>query len=133
MSRRWTHTSAFAHFGTKPRNVQWSWSARNEESKTVVVTFWQDQLVRREGKLIYERPGHDPRHPDRRPGFRELMDNMAWARDHCGGLLRIIVAIARDRNAEPRSIQECFPSKMSMRLTHLDTESGAFRAEAEGL
>ena len=133
MPRTWTHTSAFAHFGTKPRNVQWSWSARSENGKTVVATLWQDLFSRKDGRLIYSRPGVDPSTPDKRPGFGELMENFSWARDHCAGSFKVIVAIAKDVKAEPRSIAECFPSKMTMKLTRLDTTTGAFTAEAEGV
>jgi hypothetical protein len=132
MPKKWTHTAAFEHFGAKPRNVQWSWSARSEDEKTVVVTLWQDEFVRRDGRLVYERGG-DPDNPDTRPGLRELMDNLAWARDHCDGRFRVISAVAKDRNARPRAIKECAPTKMIMRLTHLDVQLGAFTAEAEGL
>ena len=128
-----SHTAAFAHFGTKRKNVQWSWSARDDESRTVVATFWQDQFVRKDGKLVYARPGFDPDRPDTRPGFRELMENLAWAREHCEGRISVIIARAKDPNAEPRSIAECFPSKMKMRVIELDTSTGAFIAEAEGL
>lgn len=130
MSTKHTHTSSFAHFGTVPRNVQWSWSARNEDTETVVVTLWQDEFVRRDGKVIYDRPAAH-RQVRSRHGFPEMMDNMAWARDHCGGLLHVIIAIAKDPADSPRTIKECFPSKMTMRLTHLDTDTGAFTAVAE--
>lgn len=132
MAKRWTHSEAFAHFGTTPRNVQWSWSARNEESGTVVVTFWQDEFSRRDNRLMYARPAAEP-DLRRRPGFKELMENLAWARDHCAGQLKVIVAKAKDVNANPRSIRECFPSKMLMRLVELDTSSGAFLAETEAV
>lgn len=125
-----THTSAFAHFGTVPRNVQWSWSARNDVTKTVVVTLWQDEFTRKDGKTIYERP---PLHRQvrSRHGYPEMMDNLAWAQDHCDGLLRVIVAIAKDPTASPRSIKECFPHDMIMRLSHVDFDTGAFTAIAE--
>jgi len=71
MAKRWTHSKAFAHFGTTPRNVQWSWSARNEDSRTVVVTFWQDQFSRRDDRLIYGHPAFEP-NVRRRPGFSEI-------------------------------------------------------------
>ena len=132
MPQRWTHTKAFAHFGTKPKNVQWSWSARSADGKTVVVTLWQDMFTPKDGKLYYIRPGFPPEQPDTRPGFRELMENLAWARDHCDGRFKVIVAIAKDINAVPRSIKECAPTKMIMRLTDLDATNGAFTAVAEG-
>jgi len=45
----------------------------------------------------------------------------------------VIVAKAKDQKADPRTIQECFPSKMVMRLMEFDGATGAFIAEAEGL
>ena len=133
MQKKWTHTAAFAHFGMKPRNVQWSWSARNEATKTVVVTLWQDEFVKKNGRLTYSRPGFDPAEPDTRPGLRELMDNFVWAQEHSDGRFRVIIARAKDKNAEPRSIVECFPSKMTMRLMHLNPANGAWAAVAEGI
>ena len=60
------------------------------------------------------------------------MENLAWARDYCDRRFGVIIAIAKDRNVEPRSIAECFPSKVVMRLAHLDVDTGAWVAEAEG-
>jgi hypothetical protein len=131
MPKRWTHTEAFAHFDARPRNVQWSWSARSEDGQAVVVTFWQDQFSRRDNRLTYTRPAAEPK-LRRRPGFSELMKNLTWARDHCAGRFNVIVAKAKDVNAEPRSIDECFPSKIVMRLIEFDPDTGAFSAEAEG-
>ena len=133
MPKTWTHTAAFEHFGTSPRNVQWSWSARSSDGETVVVTLWQDQFKRRNGRLTYKSQ-FDPDGPrDTRPGFHELMDNLVWARDHCDGRFRVIVAKAKDVNSDPRSIQECFPHDiLIMRLQRLDLRTGNFTAEAEG-
>jgi hypothetical protein len=132
MARKWTHTAAFEHFGATPRNVQWSWTARSVDGKTVVATLWQDQFVRKDGRVTYARPGLTPGER-KRPGMTEQTENFGWARDHCDGRFHVIVAIARNKNADPRSIEECFPSKMVMRLTHLDTTTGAYAAEAEGI
>ena len=132
MTKRWTHTECFQAFGTEPANVRWSWSARNEATGTVVVTLWQDVFTHREGRRIYERPATDREWLQPRPGFDEMMENLAWARDHCGGRVRVIVAIAKDRNVEPRKIAECFPNRMIMRLTRLDVATGEFVLEVEG-
>lgn len=132
MTKKLTHTAAFAHFGTKPRNVQWSWSARSDDGKTVVVTLWQDRFERKNGRLIYARPKADLETASK-PGFREMVENLAWARDRCDGRFNVIIATAKDKNADPRSISECFPAKTVMKLTHFDEKSGAFVAEAEGI
>lgn len=72
MPKTWTHTTPFQHFGTSPRNVQRSLSARSVDGETVVVTLWQDQFKRRGNRLTYESQ-FDPNAPrDTRPGFYEL-------------------------------------------------------------
>ena len=124
-----SHTACFAHFGTKPTNVQWSWSARNEQTRTVVVTLWQDEFVKKDGKLVYERgPIWDA--SKARLGHRELMRNLRWSLDNCDGWLKVIIAIAKDKHAKPRSIAECFPTKMQVKVAHLDEASGEFALEA---
>lgn len=133
MAKVWTHTQAFAHFGTKPRNVQWSWSARNEATKTVVVTLWQDEFVKDGTRLIYRRRASYAEASDTRPGFRELIDNLAWAADNCDGHFRVIVAIARDPKANPRSIRECFPNdRLVMKLVDFDRATGEYEAVSIG-
>lgn len=96
-----------------------------------MVTFWQDEFSRRDDRLVYARSAPEP-DVRRRPGFGELMENLAWARDHCDGRFRVIIAKAKDVEASPRSIAECFPSKMLMHLIEFDPETGAFLAQAEG-
>jgi hypothetical protein len=128
MPRTWTPTGAFRHFGAKPKNVQWSWSARIADGKTVVVTLWQHEFDGRQYRSHFERDDGDPR-----PGFKELMENLEWSQEHCGGKFRAIIAKARDPNAHPPSIAECFPGPMVMRLTSLDRKTGNFTAEIEGL
>lgn len=130
MAGKLTHTAAFAHFGTVPRNVQWSWSARSDDGRTVVVTLWQDLFTRKDGRATYSRPAFAP---DRKrpPGLKELIENLVWSRDHLNGRFNVIIAKAKDVNASPRSIDECFPTKMIMRITHLDPETGAFTAELD--
>ena len=55
MPKKWTHEQAFGHFGTKPRNRMWSWSARSDDGKIVVGIFWQNQFERKDGRLVYDR------------------------------------------------------------------------------
>lgn len=132
MPGKWTHTKAFASFGVVPRNTRWSWSARSEDGKTVVATLWQDQFERKDGRVIYARPGFTPGER-KRPGFMEWIENLTWAQSNCQGRFKVIVAVAKDIQATPRSIGECFPSKMTMRLVQFDRDTGAFVAEAEEL
>lgn len=128
-----SHTACFAHFGTKPKNVNWSWSARNEETKTVAVTLWQDEFAwSPDGRRVYERgPAWERSHTS--PGHNELMENLRWALGHCDGWVKVIIAIAKDVNARPRSIRECSPTKMQVKVTHLNEGTGEFSLEAFGL
>lgn len=111
--------------------MQWSWSARNEATKTVVVTLWQDEFRRVDGRLLYSRPKEAAVALTSSLGHRELTDNLIWARDNCGGELKVIVAIAKDKVSIPRSIAECHPTKMIARIIDLDDETGAFTLAAE--
>lgn len=110
--------------------MQWSWSARNEDTKTVVVTLWQDEFKRLDNRLVYERGPAWVEGVRRRPGHTELMENLRWAIDHCDGYLKVIVAIAKDKNAIPRSISECFPSKIQLRVARLNETTGEFALES---
>ena len=130
MPRIWTHSEAFAAFGTKPRNVRWSWSARNEEKKIVVATLWHDQFKRRNGRIVYEGEGRLPAEK-KRPGLTEWVENLAWAEDHCAGRLSVIIAVAKDQHANPRAILDCVPTMLVMRLVRLNRTTGRFLAEAE--
>jgi len=126
---KWTRTGAFEHFGTRPRNIRWSWSARNEATATVVATLWRDQFEREDGRLVYVRPAPEPGRR-RRPRLTELVENLAWAEDHCDGRFRVIIADVVDGLASTRRIKECSPSPLTMKLVLLDRDTGAFKAEA---
>jgi hypothetical protein len=64
------------------------------------------------------------------PGNRERIEILKWARDRCDGLFRVVITVAKDVSAVPRSIIECFPKhNIVMRLLDLDENTGEFRAE----
>ncbi|RWQ42241.1 MAG: hypothetical protein EOS21_09555 [Mesorhizobium sp.] len=130
MAMKFNHSECFAHFGTKPKNVYWSWSARNEATKTVAVTLWQHEFVWVDRNPIYERSWLDPE-ARVRPGHNELMDNLRWAIDHADGRISVIIAMAKDKLAKTREIAECFPSKIVMKVTALDEATGSFRLEGQ--
>jgi len=125
-----THTAAFAFFGTKPRNVQWSWSARNEDTKVVAVTLWRHEFSKEGNTQVYERGPALP-HVKSRPGHTELMSNLRYALEECDGFVKVIIAVAKDPKADPKKIDRCSPTNMKVRVASLDEESGAFRLVAE--
>lgn len=129
MSKKWTHSGCFAFYGTEAVSPRWSWSARSPDGRTVAVTFWQDKFENGGRRYTSTRHMPDPNWFDSL-GHRELLGNLAWAQDHCGGESQMIIAIAKDTAATPRAIKECFPQPaLRMRITHLDRATGAFVVE----
>lgn len=129
MPKRFTHKECFESYGTKPRNLRWSWSGRSVDGKVVSVTLWQDRFEN--GVNQYRSAAHVG--DDKwfgSPGHNELIENLAWAQRECDGEVRVIIAIAKDRAASPRSIRECFPKpELRMRVAHLDLHTRDFVLE----
>jgi len=121
---------AFAHFGAVPRNVRWSWSARSEDGKTVVLALWSDRFRWKARPLGYD--GNEPSLPEGwliRPGSRERLEKLKWVRDKCNGLFRVVIATAVDINADPREIASCDPKDdWIMQITELNEAAGEFQA-----
>ena len=62
-------------------------------------------------------------------GNRERIENLQYARDHCGGLMQVVIIEAVDQNAQPREIARSFPHRrLIMKLVDLNDETGEFRA-----
>jgi hypothetical protein len=132
MRKKWTHSSAFKFFGVKPKNSRWSWSGRNEETHTVVHTLWQDGF-RREGNTMISERTHGVVNSDdvRKPAYKEFVENMEYAQQHCNGEFRVIVAKAEDTTANPRKIKECWPKpELRMKIRSFDASTGRLVAEA---
>lgn len=130
MAKEWTKTEAFAYFGAILTNVRWSWSARTPDGKMVILALWSDRFSRRKNPVEYEEVLGD-RSPVwiARPGNRERSANLIWARDHCAGVFRVVMARAKDTSAEPREIDDCFPKDdLFMRMTYLNEATGQFGA-----
>jgi hypothetical protein len=123
------HTENFEFYGVVPRNTRWSWSGRSPAGDHVAVTLWQDRFE--EGGRFYrswqsDRPGEWKS----RPGFVELIENLAHARDHLEGKVHVILAVAKDKEASPRSIERSFVQpKLKMRVVELDEDQGTFILE----
>jgi hypothetical protein len=98
--------------------------------QVVVMCMWQDEIKREGDRMVYQ--SLTPRRgEENRPGTKERLENLKWAREHCDGLARVVVMRANDTKAGPRSIAECFPhDKLVMRITHINEATGEFRAES---
>ena len=133
MSGNGTLSEAFASFGVKGANPRWSWSARSGDGKTVVLALWQDEIEfdKDEKKLTYHGKALEDAQSLQRPGNRERLKNLKWAKENCGGIFHVVIAIAKDPLAEVKEIEECFPNPdIRMKITELDENTGEFRAES---
>jgi hypothetical protein len=133
MAKQWTKTESFAHFGATLTNVRWSWSARTPDGETVILALWSDRFSRMKTPMEYEEQATGDRTPEwvARPGNQERLRNLGWARDHCGGVFRVVMARAKDTTDDPREIADCFPKdSLFMRITYLNEETGQFGAVA---
>ena len=133
MAQKMTLRAAFAYFnGARGRNPRWSWSARSPDSRTVVLTLWEDD-IREDGSTIrIDTFSHGRgRQWQDKPGNKERIENLICARNHCGGLFRVVMITAKDPTARPRSIAKRYAHPtLVMKLTDLDETTGDFRAES---
>ncbi len=132
-ARRWRLRDAFGFFKAVAANPRWAWSARSANGKTVVLTWWKDEIAREGGNLIHNTYGH-PRLKRMREllGHYDRIRNLIWAREHCGGLYRVVWCKVKDRKARVRKIVECYPDEtLWMRLTQLNETTGEFRSVEE--
>jgi hypothetical protein len=132
MAKDWTLSQSFDSLGTIPKNKRWSWSGRSADGKKVSVTLWQDLFEN--GTMLYRSAASSSQESwVGSSGHLELIENLAWARDNLDGEVSVIIAVAKDKNASPRTIRECFPQpNLIMRLVELNEKSGDFALERIG-
>ncbi len=120
---------AYAHFGVILKNEQWSWSGRAADRR-VVLSIWKEQIDYSAKPPRVDLLG-DARLSiwQSKPGNRERIENLKWARDHQYGIFHVVIVTAVDYAAEPRVILEAYPTKLTMRLIDFDENSGEFSAQ----
>jgi hypothetical protein len=125
MARKTRLRDAFAYFdGAKGRSPRWSWSARSADGRTVVVLLWQRDIVKTGGKIKVHF-----RYQPWKLGNKELMENLAHARDHCRGLFRVVISV--DKDDARGKIHRCWPEPgLVMKLIEMSPETGEFHAES---
>jgi len=122
--------AAYAHFGITLKNERWSWSGRTPDGSKVVLSIWRDEIDYKSRPPKCDYFGHSRLSIwIDKPGNRERIDNLIWARDHCGGLFGVVIASAVNPNAEPRKIAEAYSTNLTMRLLDLDERTAEFIAE----
>lgn len=126
MARKWTLNECHRQLSTIPKNPRWSWSGRSADGSKVSVQLWQDGFSDG-GKTYATGPVTKDMPWVGTPGHNELVDNLKWAKDHCGGEVRVIIAIAGDKDAHPRKAASFFPQeKLTMKVEYLDEQTGEF-------
>lgn len=126
------HSKAFEYFGVVPKNIRWSWSGRSPDGSVVAVRLWQDKFEDK-GRQYRSWSDDVPGAWKSRPGFTELIENLAHARDHLDGVVSVILLIAKDKDAVPRSIDRSSPApNLKMRVVELDETEGTFLLERVG-
>lgn len=133
MAKDWTKTEAFAEYGVECANSRWSWSGRSPDGTTVALTFWSDRFVDFKSQpIVYRDEGWgDDVERVRRPGNKERINNIKFALENLSGIVRVVMAKAKDVKAHPREIESCWPQpKLVMRITHFDELTGEWAAES---
>jgi hypothetical protein len=126
MPRTTTLTDAFAFFGAKSHNIRQAWSAVSEDGKTVVLTIWMHKA--KDGTIDYFDPSGRARWCGRW-GNKERKRHIQHALDHCDRMFRIVWVVARDPEADPKTIKDRIADPQTiMQITRFDAETGEFAA-----
>jgi hypothetical protein len=93
---------------------------------SVAVRLWQDKFEEK-GRIYRSWSDDEPGAWKSRPGFTELIENLAHARDNLDGVVSVILLIAKDKSAVTRSIDRSAPApNLKMRVIELDETEGTF-------
>jgi hypothetical protein len=131
MAKIWTLPACFAHFGVVASHRHFSLSAVSSDGKTVVVAMWEDEFERQGDRIMYQSRYQRIFKGKLRRISNQWIANLKWARNHCDSLVRVVIIQAYDVQANTRTIKFCYPDdSLIMRITHLDIETGVFRAES---
>jgi hypothetical protein len=128
MAARRTRKDAFSSYGITLLNVNWSLSGRSEKDRKVAVSIWKHDLTGPPGERVYDRPSWGDWYSG--SGRRYFFADLAWAREHCDGIVRIVLSIRKDGEPERVRVAESHADHdLRMRVTRMDPETGAFRLE----
>jgi hypothetical protein len=128
MATRTTRKDAFDSYGITLKNVSWSLSGRSTDGLTVAVSIWKHDLTGQIGERVYDRKSWGDWYSG--PGRRYLFEHLAWARDNCDGIVRIVLSVREQGDPEPVRVAGSYADHdLRMRVTHMDPETGAFRLE----
>jgi hypothetical protein len=120
---------AYASFGITLTNERWSWSGRTPDKNLVVLTIWRDEIDYKQKPPTFSNVGHPKLQLWKdRNGNKERIELLKWTRDHLDGTFGVVIANAKDVNADPREATEAYSTKLKMRLGELNETTGEFTA-----
>src|SRR6185295_15708127 len=97
---------AYAYFGATLKNERWSWSAIAPDGQ-VVLTLWKDEFNYKTRPWSYSVFGSPKLTKWKsRPGNRDRIEHLKYARDHSNGMFRVVIATAKRTTADVRQIAE---------------------------
>lgn len=131
MATIWTLPACFAHFGVAASRRHFSLSAVSSDGKTVVVAMWEHEFEPLGDRIMYQSRYRPILKGKLRRISKQWIANLKWACRRCDCLVRVVIIQADDIRANTRTIKHCYPDdRLIMRITHLDSETGEFRAES---
>ena len=94
---------AFGHFDVEIDDV-YCWSAVNKESKTVVMTIWEDQLsgFKKDKKHTWNMFDRNVDKWTDKKQNRSRIKHLQFCKDHCHRKFKVILCKAKDVNSIPR-------------------------------
>jgi hypothetical protein len=94
------------------------------------LAVWKDHFNYKSRPISYS-DFNDPKLPiwAGRPGNKERIENLKWAREHCGGKFRVVIGVSKNIDAETRETIAAYETKMIMRIVEFNEATGELRAE----
>lgn len=126
-----TLREAFAYFGARAANPRWGWAAQSDDGAVVVLTLWSDIACTKGGTVEYDvRHRGDLENWRRQPGNVDRLRKLVHARDHCGGLFRVVHVTPVDTKAGTRQTRKHYKAdeELVMQLVDLNEWTGEFYA-----
>ena len=127
-----TKKSAFEYFGTIQTNERWSWSAVSGDGSVVAVVIWKDHIKYENQQPYYD--GFDEYHEEGihawggRQGNQNRKVNLAHAVEKLDGMVRVVIGVAKNTEADPREIHSIYPMKhLWFKIEKFDEDTGQFR------
>jgi hypothetical protein len=129
MRQIWTLSTCFEHFGAPRSRRHFGGSAISGDGGTVVIAMWDDEIVREDSRVTYQsRFGPTLKGKSHRVSLQWL-SHIKWAISHCNSRVRVVVLTPEDAQANPRTIQSCYPDdSLVLHITDFNAKTGCFRA-----